>query len=641
MILKNGIQNTQNNFFNKTSQQLPSIKTVGFSPAVSYSTTFEQQKKLIIETSGGRNERSLPVTTRSSVLGTLGFSLDEWDKKHVKPSNEQTKYWNKRLEKKSSKMIEDVKLGTLNFKTQVSKDIDMLKSMKSIKKLESFYKDIEEEKSTVLAQNISVSKKRFDFDIFKNNFKKVITSAIKSPKKEKKTIVEEEQELAKVGNDLCIMRKIKRMNSQTNNIEYTECKENDEVKIDNRVLRQNDLSLKGKYDQMINQNYYKGIILDKYKMEKMFHDQITQTIKAIKEQKKIINKLSEDIKNIADKYSQTKAQYDTLKDAYEMLVRRCDSRILTSKNKGEFFEETTHLQSHKNDAKNELLNFSHKALGVEQEYYIELPKLRYKLKEAKNDIKCMHQLYNKMIEESKAYYYNLLREGIDVRDSGLSWIIFKLFELEAEVGMECFPKFIDYVSYRYLIDYAKKRLLVAKLNALIVCIKKNFINEEVIRAKEHGKKITKFQKKNAFSKEKLMYLINEFNKLVLDKNLILTNEADLADAENTKKALHQIKNISNSSISPNEDTKIDLFEKKRERFKNLIKICNVSKESIFNAMVNVKDEISKVESEMLKMKKEQMKYLKKKYEGMKSKGISECVKYDLMFSALFGNHAII
>ena len=44
---------------------------------------------------------------------------------------------------------------------------------------------------------------------------------------------------------------------------------------------------------------------------------------------------------------------------------------------------------------------------------------------------------------------------------------------------------------------------------------------------------------------------------------------------------------------------------------------------------------------MLKMKKEQMKYLKKKYEGMKSKGISECVKYDLMFSALFGNHAII
>ena len=76
--------------------------------------------------------------------------------------------------------------------------------MKSIKKLETFCNDIEEEKSTVLAQNISVSKKRFDFDIFKNHFQKVITSQLttpqtpKKPKSPKRKIVEEKQELQKL-----------------------------------------------------------------------------------------------------------------------------------------------------------------------------------------------------------------------------------------------------------------------------------------------------------------------------------------------------------------------------------------------------------------------------------------------------------
>ena len=100
----------------------------------------------------------------------------------------------------------------------------------------------------------------------------------KKPKSPKRKIVEEKQELQKVGNELCIMRRIKRLNSKKGDVELQECKEDDEVKIEDRILRQNDLSLKGKYEQMINKQYYKGIIMDKYKMEKMFHDEIAQTI---------------------------------------------------------------------------------------------------------------------------------------------------------------------------------------------------------------------------------------------------------------------------------------------------------------------------------------------------------------------------
>ena len=629
---------------------LPSISTKSsFDPASTYSSTFEQQKKMLIEKSISHRNQNNFNHQKTSTFSCFNFTLDEWDKQHVKPTKEQSKYWTKRLERKSTKMLQDVKINTMNFKTKISKDLNMLKSMKSIKKLETFCNDIEEEKSTVLAQNISVSKKRFDFDIFKNHFQKVITSQLttpqtpKKPKSPKRKIVEEKQELQKVGNELCIMRRIKRLNSKKGDVELQECKEDDEVKIEDRILRQNDLSLKGKYEQMINKQYYKGIIMDKYKMEKMFHDEIAQTIESIKEKNEYVEQLTNDIKNLSEKYNKSREHYITLKDAYDLLGKRCD-QVLANKAHKDYFEQAAYLQGRKIQAKEELNNYAQTALNIESEYTMEAPKLRYKLKEAKNDMKCLNQIHDKMIEESKAYYYNLLREGIDVRDSGLSWIIYKLMELEANIDMSYFPKFIDFVSYKYLMDYSKKKYLVAKLNTLIICIRKNFINEENKQAnKDKAKKIANIIKKNAFSKDKVLYLINEFNKNVIDKNIILTNEADLADEANTKKALQQIKQMSNETNSNvnNVDYTVDLFGQDRERFKKMIKKCNVSKEEIFNAMVSIKEEISKIESEMLDMKKEQMHYLKKKYEGMRAKGISECVKYDLMFSALFGNHAII
>ena len=188
-------------------------------------------------------------------------------------------------------------------------------------------------------------------------------------------------------------------------------------------------------------------------------------------------------------------------------------------------------------------------------------------------------------------------------------------------------------------EYSKKRLLVAKLNTLIICIRNNFIKDQIKDCNVNKTSKSKVLKKTAFSKEKILNIINEFNNAILDKNVILTNEADLADEANTKKALQQIKLSTRKNYKI--ECNIDLFGQDRDHLNDIIKNCNVNKEEIFTAMVNIKEEISKIESEMLSMRKSQMSYIKKKYEGNRAKGISECVKYDLMFSALFGNHAII
>ena len=221
MYLKHGGPLSSSISLRSNGSSLPSISTKSsFDPASTYSSTFEQQKKMLIEKSISHRNQNNFNHQKTSTFSCFNFTLDEWDKQHVKPTKEQSKYWTKRLERKSTKMLQDVKINTMNFKTKISKDLNMLKSMKSIKKLETFCNDIEEEKSTVLAQNISVSKKRFDFDIFKNHFQKVITSQLttpqtpKKPKSPKRKIVEEKQELQKLGNELCIMRRIKRLNSK-------------------------------------------------------------------------------------------------------------------------------------------------------------------------------------------------------------------------------------------------------------------------------------------------------------------------------------------------------------------------------------------------------------------------------------------
>ena len=59
-------------------------------------------------------------SNQSTTLSSLNFTLDEWDKQHVKPTKENSQFWHRRLVRRSTKLIEEGKLDTLNFKTNVS-----------------------------------------------------------------------------------------------------------------------------------------------------------------------------------------------------------------------------------------------------------------------------------------------------------------------------------------------------------------------------------------------------------------------------------------------------------------------------------------------------------------------------------------
>jgi K+/H+ antiporter YhaU regulatory subunit KhtT len=641
-----------NSHFKAASGALPSLNTVSFAPAKSYSSTVDFHKKKFLETTHRRNDPSFlktSITTPDSTYHNLALSLDEWDKKHVKQTeNQKGNFWRRRLERRSTKLILDSKIDTINFKTQVSKDVQILRSMKTIRHLENFYKDIEEEKSNILAQNMSVGKKRFNFEIFKgenqrHSSKQNIVLLPNSPTSPNNK--NEEQDFHIVGGELCILKKIKHHQDETK-FQLQDVKDTDEITIDNRALRQNNLKFKGKYEQVISKDNYKDIITEKYKLERMFHNQIANTIKKIKSHNERIDQIEQEIQDINEQYTSSKQQYTNYKEAYESFLTEADKKIGTAKNFFKNFSEVSNIHSKKKEAKDELKKRFVKFKACETEYTIKIPKLRYSLKEAKNDIKALQQLYNKLIIESRSYYYNLLQEGIDVRDSGLSWIIYKLYELDADVKIEHFPKFVDFPSFKYLVEYSKKRFILAKLNTLMSSIKKNFVNWDIINSprQKESRIQTKNGKRKVLSKDELISLIEDFNRAVKDKNLVVLSETEITDIENTKKALRYIKSISqgiDNGFSREIFPTLDLFEEERKKFNNMFKTYGLNKEAILNVLVFIKEKINKIEKEMNDMKKAHQKYLKKKHAQNKTKSISDCVIYDLMYAALFGNHVIL
>jgi hypothetical protein len=59
-----------------------------------------------------------------------------------------------------------------------------------------------------------------------------------------------------------------------------------------------------------------------------------------------------------------------------------------------------------------------------------------------------------------------------------------------------------------------------------------------------------------------------------------------------------------------------------------------------DTILTIKNMMYKIDIEMKNIRSKHLEYFKRKYESMKLKGISECIKYDLMFCALFGNFAV-
>jgi len=80
--------------------------------------------------------------------------------------------------------------------------------------------------------------------------------------------------------------------------------------------------------------------------------------------------------------------------------------------------------------------------------------------------------YTEKVQMLSEYYYQILKKGIDVRKSGLSWVVVKLMELSSFIDKNHFPSFLTDSEINYLMRIGVKSFELNELVKLFQLLKK-------------------------------------------------------------------------------------------------------------------------------------------------------------------------
>ena len=574
---------------------------------------------------------------------SLYESLDKWDKMHI-PNLKNDANLVKKISFKLKKEYDDIRFDNLNFKKKLSRKLPRLKTLTKNKKIQNFYKNIETENSNVLAQNINIAKKRFDFNIFESPEKNINLDKIKNNSKRK-----ENDELWKVGKEIGIRKKIV-FNTKTEI--KNDFEEFEEINIEDKILKLNDLKLEGNYTKVTSYDYYKNVLGDKKKIEKNFRNEILKLIKKIKEKENNIENLNMKITELTNENERKKKIYYDNLDVIKVI--KIEAEKLDLRNISNFQKKT--LLKRKIEDLEKILETSKKEY-LEQKEITEkkIPELKEIIHINKLELKNLEEILIEVKKKNIKYFKNLLKEGVDVRDVGLCWILFRLNELGAKIEKTDFPKFLDYVSIKYLIEYSEKIIKMNKLKIILDLIKgerknimksvdlgnlnlRNKYNLESNEISIENNVIIPYDNINEFLKE----LFHKFKLRMGNRFVILENVLKEKDEMYLKNAQEEIRKMV-PSYKTNKIRKRNHFLTESYTINEYNKYqLNLTPKQIntVDTIITIKNFMSKIDKEMKNIRSEHLYYFKRKYENMKLKGTSECIKYDLMFCALFGNFAV-
>ena len=602
------------------------------------------------------------------------FDLNKWDKSHL-PELRKNSILKEQIMEKLSKIFNESQYNNLNFKFTLSRNMNRLKRMNKNENIQNFYKNIEQENSNVLAQNINMMKKRFDFNIFKSpsrlkiknlkslsNEKKIKNKKTKkslstinlihneNDKKKNKNsiIIKQNDELWKVGNELKIRKRIIH-NTKT---EIKDNEELEEIKIENKMLKFNNLKLEGNYNKVISFDVYKGIVNEKKKIEKNYREEIFDLLKEIKQKEKKPELLNKEIKEINELCEKKKNIFYDNDDIFNIIKKEAEKLDIKQD-----FQKKTLMKGKIQFLDNIVKKSKEEYLEEKKNTDSKIPNLKNKINICKIELKALNEILLKIKKDYIIYFKNLLKEGVDVRDVGLCWILFRLNELDANINDNDFPKFLDYTSINYLKNYSDKIIKINKLKILLDIIKndsKNLMKNITLSNFNFDFHLNNINSNFNNNNNNFIILpydnIDEFLKEIFqnfkikigNKYVLQNNIFQIKDEEYLQQAKDDIRKL-NTSYSPFSSNRKNHFLTQslsvRNYNKKKIKLSPEQKDTV-NTLLSINNLIIKLENEAKNLKREHLLYFRKKYESMKLKGASECIKYDLMFCALFGNFAV-
>ena len=478
--------------------------------------------------------------------------LDNWDFEHITKTNDL------KNDNKFKKFLNEVDNSQMKWIIEIKNDKEQLRLMRRNKHLYNFLTQIDREQQAMIMQNMNLYQKGFNFDIFNEGEQK---------------------------------EKNKENNCKTEN------------NISNDIINENDVS-----NSNVSQvEFYRQVIKEKKKLEEMFHNEVRAVaeqcyITNINKKKSVVMAFDiiQELKALASKEDHYRQEYNKKLESLQKRKRKDKKKKIQIENKisnnksSVISAKNNNFLSTYNDIQTELtkktsediilsekktaksINFQKQSLYLAEKNEIEndynekitqcnnqKTKLIEKHKKMNNEIKYWDAINKKekskleqRIKALSTYYYQILKKGIDVRNSGLTWVIVKLLELGAFVDKPHFPSFLNDEQILYLMKIGTKTYELSEYIKLFQILKKK---QKTLREKHINDNIKK-EKMNQIQK----YKNNKKKKK--DKNFMIGDDYMIYIEEIQRK----YENVINICLNENREES------------NIAKISNDLKQYILN-----------------------------------------------------------
>ena len=295
-----------------------------------------------------------------------------------------------------------------------------------------------------------------------------------------------------------------------------------------------------------------------------------------------------------------------------------------------------------NDINNEINEYSSKFNNINNELSKIINFSNDKINKINKENDYLKLLYDKLKNELKNYFLELLKNGLDTRIEGLSWIIVKLIEFNIEIDTSNFPYFLDQEQIIYLINYSKIKYEIIQLSKLVNLFKNRQTSIDYFKSPKKIKKNEKNVKSNEinFFDKKIMKIFGNKQKI---QNLFLNSQKIFHITFENKLENYFIKNevskIKKNIIefSINHDNNIFKNDDKKKLINELKE--NEKEKKYFNEINFLNNRIKKLEEILNKMKNDEYNiFLNKfKYVNLKKVNVNQIENNNIkIFNALFG-----
>ena len=268
------------------------------------------------------------------------------------------------------------------------------------------------------------------------------------------------------------------------------------------------------------------------------------------------------------------------------------------------------------------------------------------------DLKTIHVKKNFVMQKLYNHYLNVLHEGKDTRNEGLSWIIREIFNLDKKVMLSYMPEFLDKLCIQYLFNITHLNIEISDVEKQIKECKEEFKSLGVIN------KGNNFLTKNSLIKEKrtsnifngkneVMYQYlerirqtfcnspryNSNTKINNSKSYIIKNTENNKNRKSTYKKYKSIFSLPFINGDPNWLTKANkevnytnqlLIDDINQNIPKVLRVKDLEKMTKQSGYFMNSDEIKKVQNFLNLNKK--LNILKKKKENLKLNEMSRIFK---------------